>query len=79
MRTAYNAPALRRMQAPYDRARVFLHGITGAAGTLTPFGESLAAQVPTALEVLQERSDFLAGLDDEALRLFPELTGECDE
>jgi hypothetical protein len=79
MRTAYEAPTLGRADAPYERARAFLDELTGArAARRTPLGERLAARHPRAWTTLVEKNDFLAGADEEARALFPELDGECD-
>ena len=78
MRTAYEAPALGRADAPYERARTFLDELTGArAPRRTPLGERLAARHPRAWTTLVEKSDFLAGAAEEARALFPEVDGEC--
>lgn len=79
MRTAYDAPAIGRAEAPYERARTFLDELTGArAARRTPLGERLAARHPRAWTTLAEKNDFLAGAAEEARALFPELDGECD-
>jgi hypothetical protein len=78
LRTAYNEPAIGVADAPYQRARRFVDELTGAAAPQpTPFGARLAARHPRAWTSLKSRGDFLAGADEEAGSLFPELDGEC--
>lgn len=78
LRTAYNEPALGVADAPYQRARSFLDELTGVrAAQPTPFGARLAARHPRAWTALKSRGDFLAGADEEAGSLFPEIDGEC--
>jgi len=78
MRTAYDAPAIGRMEAPYERAKAFLWELTRAhAAPRTQFGESLLASHPRAMANLLDLDDFLRGFDEEARLLFPELDGEC--
>ncbi len=78
MRTAYNEPAIGRADAPYQRARTFLDELTGAREAQpTPLGARLAARHPRAWSSLRGRGDFLAGADEEAQSLFPEIDGEC--
>lgn len=79
MRTAYQAPAIGRADAPYERARAFLDELTGArSARRTPLGERLAVRHPRAWTTLAEKNDFLEGAAEEARALFPELDGECD-
>ena len=77
MRVAYNSPALRRKQGPYDQAKAFLEGLIGASGERTPFGRALAQRCPGALSVFLEKSDCLEGFDAQARSRYPELDGEC--
>jgi hypothetical protein len=80
MRTAYNEPAIGRADAPYQRARTFLDELTGAREAQpTPLGARLAARHPRAWSSLRGRGDFLAGADEEAQSLFPEIDGECGQ
>jgi hypothetical protein len=79
MREAYDAPAIGRAEAPYERARAFLDELTGASGARrTPLGERLAARHPRAWTTLTQEGDFLSGAAEESRALFPELDGECD-
>jgi hypothetical protein len=78
MRTAYDEPAFGRADAPYQRARAFLDELTGVrASQPTPLGARLASRHPRAWTSLKSRGDFLAGADEEAQGLFPEIDGEC--
>jgi hypothetical protein len=80
MRLAYEAPALTRDDAPYDRAKTFLDGLTGASEPqLTDFGQALATRYPDAFDGFRRKSDLLLGFDEECGVLFAELDGECGE
>lgn len=78
MRTAYNAPALRRLDAPFERARTFLAQLTGFDGDApTPFGRALEERHPLAMDTLRTKKDALKVLHDEAEVLFSDIDGEC--
>ncbi|HUR28225.1 MAG TPA: hypothetical protein VM509_08555 [Planctomycetota bacterium] len=77
MRAAYDAPALGRNRAPYERAKAFLRGLCGLdAKTQTQFGRALKERHPRAFLSLTE-DDFLAGGDEEARLAFPDVDGAC--
>jgi len=78
MRTAYDAPALGRADAPYQRAKEFLSNLTGVGGPrLTTFGQALSTYDPAAFREYLERDDFLRGFEKQALVKFPKIDGEC--
>ena len=80
MRTAWRAPVVGYNRAPYDRAVAFLTELTGIPGDRrTNLGEALQARHPRAASKLMSPTDALAGLEEEAAVLFPDLTGECEE
>lgn len=77
MREAYDAPTFGRSQAPFERARSFVRTLAGTvAKSQTEFGRALQARHPRAFLGLTEE-DFLAGCDEEAQLLFPEIDGAC--
>jgi hypothetical protein len=77
MRAAYDAPALGRNRAPYERAKSFTRGLCGLeAKTQTQFGRALKERHPRAFKSLIE-DDFLAGGDEEARLAFPDVAGDC--
>lgn len=80
MRTAWRAPVVGYNRAPYDRAVAFLTELTGIPGDRrTDLGEALQARHPRAVTKLMSPTDALAGLEEEAAVLFPDLAGECEE
>lgn len=79
MRAAYEAPAIGRNDAAYQRARAAVDRLTGASGPqLTSFGEALHATYPRAFATLTD-SDFLRGCEDEAKTALPGVDGECSK
>jgi len=77
MREAYDAPTFGRSQAPFERARSFVRGLCGTvAKSQTDFGRALQTRHPRAYLGLLE-DDFLAGCDEEARLLFPDIDGDC--
>ena len=80
MRVAQRAPVLGTSDAPYKRAQMFLGDLLGEGRSRrTALGECMQAHSSAAISRLSSADDALRGLDEEALVLFPDLTGACEK